>query len=300
MCFVRAKLKEDYMYDAIEKYGYQIMIPYRDTNLFMRLMREVWFRLGLPFRCIWLNPKLKKIDQDIIIVRDSLVCSELMEWLRNRYPTAKLILDYDNRADNTFSPTEACKYVNEMWTYDADDAKKYGMRIRGTAFLDIYKLPEFEETTPIDVAYLGRDKGRGEEILGIESELMEKGFSTDFKIVANRQYQRYRKKYYSPLTSYREYLEMLSRSKALLNFMPESQKSLTPRDMESIFYSKKEITNVKEIKEFKYYHPQRQFVWGVDDMESLGEFLNSPYPKLSEEELDEFRFVNCINEMLDE
>ena len=50
VCFIRAKLKNDYVVNGREAKGYRNLIPYRDYNLLFRLMREVWFRLKLPHR----------------------------------------------------------------------------------------------------------------------------------------------------------------------------------------------------------------------------------------------------------
>ena len=86
ICFIAATIKGDYCFDGIKKLGYQIFIPYRDTNLFMRCLREAWFRLRLPKKQIWFNPECARIKADTIIVRDSLIIPEFFSWLREKHP----------------------------------------------------------------------------------------------------------------------------------------------------------------------------------------------------------------------
>ena len=76
--FIRAKLKKDYVFDGIKGSGYDVIIPYKDTNLLMRLLREAWSRLKLPGRSMWYNKAAKAISTDVIIVKDPLITVEYM------------------------------------------------------------------------------------------------------------------------------------------------------------------------------------------------------------------------------
>ena len=68
-CFVRAKLKDDYVFDAYLKMGYEAITSYRDHGLILRGIREMWYRLGLP-HSFWYNPQLAGINAEKIIVGD--------------------------------------------------------------------------------------------------------------------------------------------------------------------------------------------------------------------------------------
>ena len=85
ICFIAATIKGDYVFEGIKNSGYQIMIPYRDTNLLMRCMRELWYRLCLPAKHLWYNPACKKIDADLFIVRDSLMSA--ISWMAAKAPS---------------------------------------------------------------------------------------------------------------------------------------------------------------------------------------------------------------------
>ena len=100
--YIRAKERGwDYCFEGIKEMGYNIIIPYRDKNLIMRLLREAWFRCKLPKQSIWYNPKVKKIKASTIIVKDPLVTLDFMEYLRKKHPSKRIILEYDNRVENS-------------------------------------------------------------------------------------------------------------------------------------------------------------------------------------------------------
>ncbi len=297
VCFIAAKEKHDFIYDAIKDYGFNIMIPYKDTDLIFRILREIWFRLKLSNRKIWFNPAIKTIKEPVIIVKDSLVCTELLKYIKHCHPNAKLVVMYFNRVHTTFPATEASKYADELWSYDEDDCSKYHMKKMSDYYFQGYKV-ERKESPDYDVVYLGRDKGRGEDILKLEKRFNELGLRTYFHITPDRSFQRYKKSYYKPVIPYREYTKLLSNTKALLNIMPEGQRSITPRDMEVIFDGVKGITNNLGIKDFKFYHPDRYFVLGERPLEELKSFLETPFPAVAESELQDLEFDRMVLNLL--
>lgn len=300
VCFVAAKEKYDFAYDAIKEYGFCELIPYKDRNVVLRILREIWFRLGLPFRNIWFNPEINNIKSNVIIVKDSLICKELLANIKQKYPKAKLVVMYVNRVHTTFPAEEAEKYADELWSYDESDCRKYNMRLMGDYYFEKYRIqPEEKKKTPAyDVVYLGRDKGRAEYLLELKKQFEELGLETWFRITPDRRYQRFKKKIYQPVISYQEYVEMLKDSRALLNIMPQGQTSITPRDMEVIFNSMKGITNNKGIRKKPYYHPDRYFIVGEDNIEELPDFLDRLCPEMEEDSLSEMFFDRMIFKML--
>ncbi len=299
ICFIAAKEKHDFIFDAIEEYGINIKIPYKDFNMLFRILREIWFRLGLPGRQIWFNRKIRDIDQPVIIVKDSLICEELLEYIKRSNPGSRLIVMYFNRVLTTFPVTEALKYADELWSYDEDDCRQYGMRKMDDYYFKTYRVVP-KEDPKYDVVYLGRDKGRGEDILKLEEEFKALGLKTYFRITPDRSFLRFKKKYYRPVIPYREYTSLLSDTRALLNIMPEGQKSITPRDLEVIFDGVKGITNNRGIKEFRFYDPDRYFVLGERSADELKAFLDAPFPPVDGQELEELEFDRMVLRLLND
>lgn len=298
ICFVAAKEKYDFIFDAIKTYGFELMIPYTDKNIVLRIMRELWFRLKLPYRELWFNKRIKSITQKTIIVKDSLICNELLSYIKKENPDAKIIIMYFNRVDKTFSASEASRYACELWSYNYDDCKLYNMRHMGDYYFQQYRIQNNSlKTMKYDAIYLGRDKGRARYLFELRDEMKKQGLKVYLHITPDRSFLRFIHSYYKSTIPYQDYMELLSQSKALINIMPEGQSSITPRDMEVIFNNKKGITNNKGIKGSRFYHPNRFFILGEDDLCNISQFMEAPFPPVEEEELKELEFDRMVFKM---
>lgn len=299
LCFIRPCLRQgDYWHEAMQEAGYNTVIPYRDYNLFMRCIREIWFKLNLPKKKLWYNPTIKKSTAKIYFVKDPLMTVEFLSWLRYEKKDARILLDFDNRVGTTtINPNDVRDSSIEKWSYDPDDCCQYGMNLKPNGYFDCYKIKEKKE--PIyDVIFVGRDKGRAEKLFQLEDALKKYGLKTYFRISPNRSYLRYKKRFYRPVISYTKYLDLLAKSKAVLNLMPEGQKGITMRDYEAVFNGVKCITNNSAIKTFKLYHPSRFFVLGIDDLNRITDFISEGFEKVSDEELSEYKLDKSIYKMV--
>lgn len=283
ICFIRARLKNDYVVKGREAKGYRNVIPYRDYNLLLRLIREIWFRLKLPQR-IWYNPLIKEITAGNIIINDPLITADFIAYVRELFPDRKIYLLYENRAAATLDPDSVRIPSIIKCSYDMDDCARYGMNLISGGYPDIYRLKEIKQDL-YDIVYVGRDKGRGEKLLELEKSFRSMGLKTYFHICGDRRVINKHKKYYKPLLDYTDYLKIISGSKAILNIMPEGQRAVTTRDFEVVFNGIKGITNNRSIAEFELYDPSRFFILGVDRLEELPRFIQTPFKPLSDEEL---------------
>lgn len=303
ICFIRGKeyfrgnKHGDYIFEGIKDMGYQIVLPYKDYNLLLRSIREVWFRLHLPGRRLWYNPELKKVDADVIIFKDSNMIPDLFTWVKEYHPNARFVVDYDNRVCTTLDPNTIPIDI-EKWSYDPDDCKEYGMIRKVGGFFDIYRIRELEEPV-YDVLYLGRDKGRAKTLFELEDKFKSMGLKTYFHITADHRYLFWKHSYYKPMMPYTDYLELEKRSRAILNIMPEGQRAITQREMETIYNNVKCITNNKYLLEWELYHPDRFFILGVDDIETLPDFLSRPCPPAPEEVLYKASYDYGMEMMID-
>lgn len=296
ICIVRAKPKESYVYDGLTKMGYQVYIPYKDINIVLRCMREVWFRLKLPGKQIWMNRKIAKSTADVFFVNDGFMCPEFFTWMRKHHPDARIILDYTNRVSSSIDPNTVDANV-EKWTYDPEDCEKYSMKLKTPAYLDVYRLKELEEPE-YDILYLGRDKGRAEYLLGLQKQMEDMGLKTCFRICADHRYNLWAKSFYQPNIPYVDYLKLVAKSRAILNIMPDSQRAVTQRDMEAVYDNLKCITNNQAIVDFAFYDPDRFFILGRDDLSALPDFLRRPCQKVPEEKLRYLSYDNNIEYIL--
>lgn len=297
ICFIRPRLKNDYWYDAIGYMGYSAFIPYKDYNLLMRLLREVCFRFKLLGKELWFNSKILGCQAEIFIVKDPLMTIQFLKWLRGKKPHARIILDFDNRVGLSINPNDIDDKTIEKWSYDVDDCEKYSMQLKQGGYFDIYRICQLQKPV-LDVVYLGRDKGRATQLIELKNVFDQMGLRTYFHICSSRSYMRFSHRYYRPIMTYTEYLSLISKSRAILNILPEGQRSITLREFEAVFDSIKCITNNAGVLNFDLYHPSRFFVLGFDEIEKLPEFLELPFLKVPEEKLEKYKFINSVKKLV--
>ena len=76
---------------------------------------------------------------------------------------------------------------------------------------------------------------------------------------------------------YTEVQKKIINSKAILEVMQDGQNGYTLRTMESLFFSRKLITDNKAIMEAPFYNKNNIFVIDVDSIDYMTTFLNLPY-----------------------
>ena len=81
---------------------------------------------------------------------------------------------------------------------------------------------------------------------------------------------------YKSRISYRENLEKISGTNAILDIVSGGQHGLTLRPLEAMYFNKKLITNDENLKNFDFYHPSNIFILN-NNLEDLPIFLEVPY-----------------------
>ena len=207
-----------------------------------------------------------------------------------------MILFYENRADRTIRPDTAPSYV-EKSSYDSDDCERYSMKWRGPSFFTEYiRVPN--KNPRYDVLYVGRDKGRADQLFELDQKLKDMGYKTYFHICADRKYLRFKKRFYKRLLTYDEYMDLMVDSRAILNIVPEGQTSITQREMEAFFSGIKCITNNKGILSSDMYDPNLFFVLGHDSFDEFGSFMSKDVRPAPEEMVQKYDFDHNLGIML--
>lgn len=286
-----------FLYHGPKSEGYKIYAPFRDRNIFERILREICFRCPLLPRKIWYNKEFLGNQAKYIIVSDTLVTREYLEWLHKKFPSAQLNFTYGNMVGKSrhLLPDQIPSYYR-IWTYDGYDSEKYRLRLVSSgAYYKSFVIPK--QQTEYDVIYVGADKGRGEYILELERKMNSLGLKTKFVIVANGRLSK-RKSYYKKFMPYDEIVNLISRSKSVLNVALENQKGITIRDMESMFFDVKLLTTNKNIVNTDIYHPNNVYVIDGLNIDNLQEFMALPHTPLSDDIKNRYTFDNYIEEII--
>jgi hypothetical protein len=228
-----------------------------------------------------------------IIIHASIIKVPVVKFINRISPEIRVIFWYWNPV-NKILPIENIKDLNcEIWSFDPDDCKKYGLNENTQFFFSNIKLSN--KPIEYDVIFVGRDKGRLENLLKLEKNFEDIGLKCKFHIVSNSRFFNFSRNYiYSKPIEYEKVLDLIEKSKAILDFVSIGQKGLTIRPIEALFFRKKLITNDRFIKNLDFYHPDNVFILGKDKMEYLSDFLEKPFIEIEESITSKYDFSNWI------
>ena len=218
-----------------------------------------------------------------VILGENFYDYNISKYIKKKNPNCKVILFFWNKLvfDSYF---EIIKDPNldDIYTFDEEEAEKYNFKFIGTYYSKKVSIPK--NKIDRDVLFLGRGKDREDSIRELESLLKKMKIKTDFHIINDEK----------DYIDYYDYLDMISKSKAILDFSAYNQRGLTLRVMESIFFNKKLITSNKHIKEYDFYNKNNVFILFEDDINKLKDFINSKYEPVDPKILDYYDFDNWI------
>ena len=250
-----------------------------DAYLLPRTSRSFYFgadyveqlrRIGPDDKVLFFTIDNRK---DLQIIRKFIAARELAVWLwnpirsfRSSAPSRWWFLRWLRRAGI------------RAYTFDPRDARDFGLELTPQVFRHMAAEPD-ADAPRTDVYFVGADKGRLAELRAIEARLQRAGLSTHFHVVGDRG-KRYdadeRRWLRSEQLSYRENLDRVRRSRAVLEILQTCQSGATLRYVEALFLDRKLITNNRAIREAPGYDPSRFFILGEDDLAGLRAFVETP------------------------
>lgn len=265
-----------YAYDGYKAANYNVFCSYKYVGLFLRCIREVYFKLTFLPQTIWYDKKIVSFNPKYIIIRDAIITKKYLEWLQCVFPNSQINFMYENMVGKArhIMPEQMPKGIR-VWTYDAGDSEKYKINLyRTEPYFSSYVMPK--GNVKYDVLFVGRDKGRGDWLIELEKYLNEKGYKTKFIITKDTKLSK-KKPYYKKEVPYSQIADWVSHAKCIINVAMPGQKGLSVRDYESVFNRVKLITTNESIKDAYFYNPRNIFILTKDNWGDIPDFLNKPY-----------------------
>ncbi len=274
---------------------------YYSNSLINRFLRKMILSFKLPGKKLVLNKWTEEIENsDEIIVFDTGNAVELIRWIKKRAPGKRVILWYWNPVVNSIPVEKAVLSGAELWSFDPNDCKKYGLRYNSQYYMRENLLdPDEERKEPKDVFYVGKDKGRSETLYSLKQVFDANGITYNFHLVQYNKQGSSPYFEYKELLKYHEVLQNIASSKAIIDLVSEEQSGLTIRPIEALLYKKKLITDMKGISAFKIYNPKNVFILGADNIEDLPDFIHSPFDEKDYDSLCEFYLMEAWLERFD-
>ena len=290
--FVVVMEKEYIGYPLYKSKGCTIIEPYSMLNQ-NKLERKI-----KGFLCKMCKNPLIGVNEKLIgasnvfLMYDS-ISPSIVKYIREKNPNARIIVYYINPVQYSFNPNDYAISQVELWTFDDKDAERYGMKWNPLH----YFATEIRRSSPkeVDIAFVGADKGRYKLLIQLESLFRKHGLKTDFHITANTNTPFYDRKKYRRRLSYRENMEHIFRSKAILDILQKNQYGYTMRIPEAMVNHIKLITNNRNINKYPFYCADNVFILGIDDQRKLSQFINSPWNSAKDEVIKNLEYEFWIS-----
>lgn len=264
-------------------------------SAFQRILKKIGlWRIYSLFLTDW-KLKLKECDECIIF--DQAFSASIVNIIKTFNPKVGIHIYLWNPTFKDVSILDKLKKVSNfayIYSFDKNDCRKYGFTFSPMVY-DFKAFKEEEMDFKYDVIFVGYLKSRVKMLTELYNHLCVVNARSFFYVLDNVNTTEIvpfelKKEY----LSYERYRKTMLSSKAVLDIVQDGQIGLTIRTMETICFEKKLITNNKDIVNYDFYDSNNIFVIGIDSLDELGAFINTPFKKISEEVIRKYNFVDWV------
>lgn len=223
-------------------------------------------------------------------------------YIRRINPDCQIVIFYWNRIGRYNSlPLHRISH-NQIYSTDPADCRRFQLKYNHIFYPREYFTPSLniEENRLI---FIGTDKGRLPYIAALEAVLKQGGLSCDIRVLSSVRNKQYRRQYQNLLTDapvpYEEYRKQLDHCNVLLDICQTGQTALTMRVLESIYLSKKLITQNQDIIHYDFYNPDNIFLLPENGQlpapQDIQEFLQKPFVPYPETILQAYSYEDWLS-----
>lgn len=252
-----------YFYDVEKK-----CIQAKPKKIINRIIWNICLKCNIAFPRFILDEDLFNADK--VIMTDYAYNLSLLKTLLNNYNSENIILYYMNIITSKNEYMMKLFLKDNIYTFDKNDSNTYDICFMHTPYSDNIMLTK--NKLEIDTLFLGRAKSRINEIISLKHLLDSLGLNNRF-LVLDTDTKEIKIDLFMP---YYNYLELVSKSKCLIELNQKNQNGCSLRFMESLFLHKKLITNNIHVTEDPYYNENNVYILN-NDTRDLKEFINAPY-----------------------
>lgn len=165
-------------------------------------------------------------------------------------------------------------------TFDPGDAQAYDFQLVEQVYRDASPWIKPQEVQDIDLYFVGQDKGRLPELQRLRDVALCTGLTVHFHITPDK-----RKSYTTaersllsekPLT-YSENLQLVNRSRCLVEVVQANQSGQTIRSLEAAFFDRKLLTNRQQAVREALYAADRVLTDAMPSSDALRRFVRAEH-----------------------
>lgn len=255
----------------------------------IRIIRKIARKLRINFfyPVFYGRWKRRIRNTDLIIMFDAGIenANNLARYVKQVNPRIRIVFWYWNLVNDNKSALNS-KFVDEVWTYNRFDAKKYNLKYNCQFYPQSLANRGCNDQQNVftDIIFLGTDKGRRQVLDELRTSAEKQGLKCNFTIVQSKK----------DSIEYSTYIDYVSSSKCIVDITPNQLCGLTIRPLEALALEKKLITNYEDIINYDFYDRENIFILGKDNIAKLAEFVNSPYRKIDKKILNFYSYESWL------
>lgn len=267
-----------------------------NKSILRKMLSRLVILLKLPGLSILFDDWKRDIDDyGLFIIPASIYSLEIAKYIRKR-SNKRIIHWYWNPVSSEETrPDKISGYDCDLFSFDQNDCKKYGMNYVSTYYFSSIQFPE--NIINNDIYFIGADKGRVNKLLDLKKTFEDQGLKVKFHITKSSNSKKVKKYTLQPQILYAEVLEEIAKCRAILDIVQVGQAGMSQRPMEALFHNKKLITNDVNIDKYDFYNRNNIFILGKNDISGVREFINSPYVIVDKEIVEKYDFKNWLNQI---
>lgn len=255
-------------------------------------------KINSYYKRILLETK-NEIYNYLFVNRGEVVPEFFLHSFKKDHPECECIFYTWDSFTNHSHPTKILKYFDKKFTFDPDDAVKFGLSFRPLFYLDSFKSVnnKIDEKLKYDLLFLGTAHSDRYTISSRVKEwcdlnnlssycyyfihgrlvyFYKKQFDKSFQLFD------YKKLSFESLTT-KQILALYKDSKVILDINHPGQKGLTMRTFETIGAGKKMITTNSEIKKYPFYDSNNIYIIDRNNVALDKNFFELPYVEVDKE-----------------
>ncbi len=218
-------------------------------------------------------------------------------YIKKINPSCKVFLFFWNIITEKQKNHKLFTDKNAIYSTDKGCCKTYHFKYNHIFYTRDYYLPYTPEHKH-QLFFLGADKGRAPYLQKLKKRLEAGGLTCDIRVTTQSKNKEYLHSLSDILTKdslpYSAYCENIKRSGILLDINQKGQTALTMRVLESIYFSKKLITNNEDIIHYDFYDEHNILLLpkklSALTPEKIKDFLEKPFHPYGEEILSHYDF----------
>lgn len=265
---------DHFAYPKFKSYGANMVQPYRFNKTKITRKFRKWVSVLLNKEYLFINDELEKFDNYLMFDDVGIT---VVKYIRRINPNARIVVYYANPEKYSCKISDYKKLNCEIWSFDEEDVSANSISWNPLPFFGNEDVTHATNNRKYDVYFIGKDKGRYNQIIKYRNIFENKGLTTNFLIVPNTNFPFYDKKKYHKQVKYEQNIKNVYSAKSILDIMQSNQYGFTMRILEGLFTRTKVITSNKSIKKYDFYCKENFFVLEDDDIENIYKFVNTPW-----------------------